>query len=185
MKPIAVPKWLRHPLWLVAIILFTWYVSFGYKYGFIYNHGISMQPTIEDGQWIIIQKRSAMREGWTPDRYDVVIVNDVGSGERLSKRIIGLPGDTIEVEGGVIYLNKRKLEDPFGKGKILVYLVDDNDNNLRYWEGPEAGEPVIELTSHKEEKIKKGYVWVIGDNRSESWYGMLPIKDISGMAVIY
>jgi len=180
-----VPKWLRHPLWLVAVILFVWYISFGYKYGFIYSQGISMQPTIENGEWIIMQKRSAMGEGWTPDRYDVVIVNDAGSGESLSKRIIGLPGDTIEVREGIIYLNKRELKDPFGRGKILIYLVDENGNNLRYWDGPEEGEPVIELTSHKEEKIEKGCVWLIGDNRSESWYGILPIKDIKGLAVIF
>ena len=85
-----IPKCLRHPLWLLAIILFVWYLSFGYKYGFIYNHGVSMQPTIEDGEWIIMQKRSTMEKKWTPDRYDVVIINDVSAGDRLSKRIIGL-----------------------------------------------------------------------------------------------
>ena len=69
-----VPKWLRHPLWLTAVILFVWYKSFGYKYGFIYNHGISMQPTIGDGDWVIMQKRSTLGEGWTPDRYDVVVI---------------------------------------------------------------------------------------------------------------
>jgi len=180
-----IPKCLRHPLWLLAIILFVWYLSFGYKYGFIYNHGVSMQPTIEDGEWIIMQKRSTMEKKWTPDRYDVVIINDVSAGDRLSKRIIGLPGDTIEVNEGVIYLNGRELEDPFGKGKILVYLVDDNDKNLIYWNGPEAGAPVVQMISHTKEKIKEGYVWVIGDNRSESWYGMLPIKDIKGLAVIF
>ena len=155
-----VPKCLRHPLWLVAVVLLAWYLSFGYKYGFIYNHGISMQPTISNGEWIIMQKRSAMKEGWTPDRYDVVIIDDVKSGETLSKRIIGLPGDTIEVREGVVYLNGKELEYPFGKGKV-------------------------EMTSHEEEKVIEGHVWVIGDNRAESWHGMLPIGDIEGLAVIY
>jgi signal peptidase I len=147
-----------------------------------------MQPTLADGDWIILQKRSSMKEGWTPDRYDVVVIDDVATGERLSKRIIGLPNDTVEVKKGVIYLNKRELKDPFGKGKILIYLVDENEKPHRYWETGEwgnAGDPVVEMTSHAEEKIAKGCVWVIGDNRSESWYGILPIKDIKGLAVIY
>ena len=182
------PKCLRHPLWLIAIILLVWYAVFGYKYGFIYNHGVSMQPTIQDGEWIIVEKKSFWREKWKPDRYDVVIIDDKKSKERLSKRVIGLPNDTIQVKEGVIYLNTRPLEDPFGKGKILVYLVAENEKSLRYWETGEwgnAGDPVVEMTNHREEKIPEGHVWVIGDNRSESWYGILPIKDIKGLAVIY
>ena len=131
-------KCLRHPLWLTAIILFVWYAVFGYKYGFIYNHGISMQPTIKNGEWIIMQKKSSMGKGWTPDRFDVVIIDDA-KGERLSKRVVGLPGDTIEVKKGIIYVNEKKLEDPFGKGKILIYLVDENEKPLRYWETGEWG----------------------------------------------
>lgn len=182
-----ISKYFRQPLWLAAAMLFVWYISFGYKYGFIYNHGVSMQPTVENGEWIIMQKKSSMGKEWTPDRFDVVIIDDA-KGERLSKRVVGLPSDTVEVKKGIIYLNKKKLEDPFGKGKILIYLVDENEKPLRYWETGEwgnAGDPVVEMISHGEEKVKEGYVWVIGDNRTDSWYGMLRIKDIKGLAVIY
>jgi len=145
-----------------------------------YTVGISMEPTIKNGEFILVNKTN-----YVPKRFDIVIIYDAGGKDYLEKRLIGLPGDTIEVKEGIIYLNKKKLKDPFGKGKILIYLVDENDNNLKYWNGPKAGEDAVELTNHKEEKIPKGHVWVIGDNRKESWYGMLLIKNIKGKVLFH
>lgn len=137
-----------------------------------------MQPTLTDGEWVIIERRSALGKGWFPKRFNSVVIKD--ENENLSKRIIGLPGDTIEIKEGLIYLNEKKLQDPFGEGKIGFYLVDENDNNLRYWSGPETGEVVVKLVNQSVKKIPEGYVWVIGDNRRDSWFGMLPIKNIVG-----
>jgi signal peptidase I len=137
-----------------------------------------MEPTFRGGEWVVVERLSSLGKNWTPKRFNKVIIKD--DNEKLSKRIIGLPGDTIEIREGFIYLNKRKLQDLFGKGKISFYLVDENDNNLKYWSGPEAGKDVVELENQKKEKVPKGFVWVIGDNRKESWYGLLPIKNITG-----
>ena len=148
-----------------------------------YSVGVSMEPTIKNGEFILVKKVN-----YTPKRFDIVIIYDENGKEYLEKRLIGLPGDTIEVRKGVIFLNKKKLKDPFGKGKILIYLVDENEKPLRYWETGEwgnAGDPIVELTSHKEEKIPKGHVWVIGDNREESWYGMLKTKNIKGRVLFH
>ena len=158
----------------MIIIIFP----FSSKYRFVKTIGPSMEPTLKDGEWVIFEKRSSLGKDWFPRRFDKVIIKD--QEENLSKRIIGLPGDTIEIKEGFIYLNKRKLQDLFGRGKISFYLVDENDNNLKYWSGPEAGKDVIELINQKKEKVPKGFVWVIGDNRKESWYGLLPIKNITG-----
>ena len=176
-------KKIRQPLYLIIAMMIAWYCFFGHKYQFTYSHGISMQPTHLDGEWVVVEKRSYLSKGWKPDWLDIVVIFDEESGDKLTKRVIGLEGDTIEIKEGVIYLNDKKLEEPYGRGKILVYLVDENNNNLKYWEGEKAGGPVVELTNEKAKKIPEGNVWVIGDNREASWYGVLPINKIKGLVI--
>jgi len=169
---------LRNKIFRVCLVLIIIIFPFSSKYRFVRNIGPSMEPTFKDGEWVVIERLSSLGKNWTPKRFNKVIIKD--NNEKLSKRIIGLPGDTIEIREGFIYLNERKLQDLFGKGKISFYLVDENDNNLKYWSGPEAGKDVVELENQKKEKVPKGFVWVIGDNRKESWHGLLPIKNITG-----
>ncbi len=169
---------LNNKIFRVCAVLIIITFPFASQYRFVKTVGPSMQPTLTDGEWVIIERRSALGKGWFPKRFNSVVIKD--ENENLSKRIIGLPGDTIEIKEGLIYLNEKKLQDPFGEGKIGFYLVDENDNNLRYWSGPETGEVVVKLVNQSVKKIPEGYVWVIGDNRRDSWFGMLPIKNIVG-----
>ena len=165
-------------LWRIAVLFLFLYVIFGYQYRLTYNHGNSMYPTHSDGDWIIVEKRDSMPNEWVPDRYDIVIIE---SDENLCKRVIGIPGDKIEVKEGVIFLNNKELKDPFGEGKIFYYLTDEDDNDLYYWG---TKDKVIQYISHKQITIPKDHVWVIGDNRGISWYGMLPIKNIKGLVIL-
>lgn len=169
---------LKNKIFRVCLVLIIIVFPFSSKYRFVRNIGPSMAPTFRDGEWVVIERLSSLGKNWAPKRFNKVIIKDYN--EKLSKRIIGLPGDTIEIREGFIYLNERKLQDLFGEGKISFYLVDENDNNLKYWGGPEAGKDVVELVNQKKEKVPKGFVWVIGDNRKESWYGLLPIENITG-----
>lgn len=162
----------------VCLILIVITFPFASQYRFVKTMGPSMQPTLEDGEWVVIERISSLGKDWVPRRFDNVVIND--NNENLSKRIIGLPGDIIGIEQGIIHLNKKELKDPFGRGEISFYLVDENDNNLKYWNGPEAGEIIINLVSQTGQKVPEGFVWVIGDNRRDSWFGLLPIKNIVG-----
>jgi len=177
-------KKMRAPLWLVAICLFIIWAILGYKYQLTYNEGESMEPAYSNGDWIIVQKRERLPKNWEPDRYDVVIILDKQLEDTLCKRVIGIAGDTVEIKEGLIYINEKKLEEPFGQGEILFYLVDENGDTLRYWEGPQAGQPAVKLIDQKFEEVPKGYVWVIGDNRELSWYGLLKIKNIRGLIIL-
>jgi len=172
---------LRGPLWLIAVCLFMVWAVFGYKYQFTYNKGNSMEPTFSDGDWIIIQKKNRLPKSWKPERYDAIVIADEKTGENLSKRIIGISGDKIEIKEGHIYLNNNKLKGPYGHGRIFVQLVDENDKDLHYWG---TDERVIRYIDQEAAMIPEGCVWVIGDDREISWYGILPIKDIKGLIIL-
>jgi signal peptidase I len=169
---------LKNKIFRVCLVLIIIIFPFSSKYRFVKTVGPSMEPTLQDGEWVIVERKSSLGEFWFPRRLDNVIIKD--QEENLSKRVIGLAGDIIEIKKGVIYLNEKKLQDPFGKGEISFYLVDENDNNLKYWSGPEAGEDVVSLVSQAAQRVPVGFAWVIGDNRKESWYGLLPLENIVG-----
>tara|TARA_B100000959_G_scaffold259744_1_gene295600 strand:- start:2359 stop:2892 length:534 start_codon:yes stop_codon:yes gene_type:complete len=167
-------------LWRIAALFLFLYVIFGYQYKLTYNKGESMEPTHLDGDWVIVEKRNYLPENWIPDKYDIVIIEEDGRTENLCKRIIGIPGDELEIKEGYILLNKKKLKDPFGEGRICYYLTDENDKDLYYWGTQER---VIRYISQSQITIPEGHVWVIGDNREASWFGVLPIKNIRGLVI--
>ena len=75
----------------------------------------SMKPTIIEGDRVIILKLPYFF-GTALDRLDVVVFaagEEFGTDEDLLKRVIGLPGDTVEVKGGLVYVNGIALEEPY------------------------------------------------------------------------
>ena len=151
------------------VILISVYFLFANKYMFIYNVGQSMSPSIVDKSLLVIEKKSSLGKGWEPDMYDVVVFKT--EKEKLVKRVIGLSGDSIEIREGEIFLNKKSLVDSF-HGKVLYYRVDENANILQ----------TVYINNNKE-IIPEGYVWVIGDNRENSWFGLIPVNQIIGLVV--
>jgi len=168
-------------LWRVAALFLFLYVIFGYQFRLTYNKGESMEPTYSNGEWMIVEKRNCLPKNWVPQRHDVVIIEENGLNENLCKRVIGTPGDKLEIKKGYIFLNGKKLQDPFGKGAISYYLTDENDEDLYYW-GTRGR--VVQYVDQKQMTIPKGFVWVIGDNREASWFGLLPIKNIKGLVAL-
>lgn len=153
--------------WLTAILLFVVWFIVGYKYGLIYTKGESMSPAYSDGEWVVIEKIN-FPPNWIPDRFDVIVIEDEVSGENLCKRIIGVPGDTIEIKDGFIYLNDKLLKDSFGYGRII---------------SEEIGE-TIDYINQEKFTVSEGLVWIIGDNRRLSVFRQLPIKDIKGLVIL-
>ena len=98
---------LKNKIFRVCCILIVVTFPFTSKYRFVKTIGESMEPTLKDGEWVVMERSSSLGEDWFPARYDNVVIKD--EGEKLSKRVIGLPGDTIEIKEGVIYLKFGKL----------------------------------------------------------------------------
>ena len=119
---------------------------------------VSMQPTLHEGEYVIVDKVSYLLH--PPDRGDIIVFKHPG--EDLIKRVIGLPGDTIEIRGGRVYINGSVLNEPYIKEPILSTL--------------------------SAQKIEAGRYFVMGDNRNNSSdsraFGPIPAGDIIGRAAI-
>ena len=75
--------------------------------------GSSMVPTLQDGNQLITDKIS-YRFG-DPKRFDIIVFPHEPDHEFYIKRIIGMPGETVEIgEDGTIYINGEVLEENYG-----------------------------------------------------------------------
>lgn len=116
--------------------------------------GSSMEPTLSNGDNLIVDKLSyRFRE---PRRFDVIVFPDERETDKYYvKRIIGLPGETVQIdENGCIYINGKELEESFGlemirdagsaKEGILLgedeyFVMGDNRNNSKDSRSEELG----------------------------------------------
>ena len=122
--------------------------------------GFSMRPTLQDGEYILVNKL-AYKTG-EPQRGDIVVfVFPVNPQEDLIKRVIGLPGESVSVHNGIVAVNGVPLAEPY----IASPPAYDGD-----WVVPE------------------GQLFVLGDNRNDSrdshQWGLLPIENVIGRAVL-
>lgn len=73
-----------------------------------------MVPNIQDGDWIIVDK--AVYHVSDPQRGDAIVFTPpefLGSEYPFIKRVIGLPGETIEVRDGIVFVNDLPLDEPY------------------------------------------------------------------------
>lgn len=123
--------------------------------------GISMEPNLHDGQYLIINKLVYYLH--PPERGDIVVFHYPKNPSRdFIKRVIGLPGEKVEVKGKHIFINGEELEEP--------YTIHTG----KYAWGPQ--------------RLGEDEYFVLGDNRSSSSdshsWGPLPEDDIIGKAWI-
>lgn len=125
--------------------------------------GASMEPNFFDGELILVDKLSYANS--SPARGDVVVLEFPADPEerKFIKRIIGLPGETIEIRDGSIFINEELLREGYISEEIYT-------------------EPRIEPI-----ELKADEVYVIGDNRLNShdsrFFGPLPMNHLIGKAV--
>lgn len=125
--------------------------------------GFSMEPTLHDKQYILVDKASYYIH--SPERGDVIVFEwPRDTSQDFVKRIIGVPGDTVQVAAnGVVTVDGVRLNEPY---------VNDLDNPY----GPETW------------KLGTNQYFVLGDNRGDSSdsrdWGVVPRNDIIGRAAI-
>jgi signal peptidase I len=120
---------------------------------------VSMQPNLWEGEYVIVDKVSYSLNG--PQRGDIIVFEKANQPD-LIKRVIGLPGDTVEVHDAQVFVNGTALAEP--------YIAHPPD----YTFGPV--------------QVEADRFFVLGDNRSNSSdshkWGTVPREDIVGRALI-
>ncbi len=105
--------------------------------------GSSMDPTLKNGQILILNK---LAKKYNRDDIVVIDANVDGKKERIVKRIIGLPGETVKYENHILYINGNRTHDEFRM------ITSDYD--------------LSKYTKYN--IIPEGYYFVLGDNRTNS-----------------
>ncbi len=134
-----------------CIFLLASYVMPTYVCGKVTVDGNSMLNTLHDGDHLINEKLTYYFE--EPKRFDIVIVTPYTTAAQAGqeddywvKRIVGMPGETIQIRGGQIYINGKPLEeDVYGSGEISYAGI-----------------------AAEEYRIPEGEYFLMGDNRAGS-----------------
>lgn len=147
---------LREAVGLALIVFLA--LTFALQHAVV--EGESMLPNFERGERLLVNKL-AFR--WrAPARGDVVVFHAPGGlNKEFIKRVVGLPGERVEIRDGLVYVNGQLLDEPW--------------------------QPIRDHTAFPPYVVPPGQVFVLGDNRpnsndSRTWGGGLPIQRIVGRA---
>ena len=143
----------------------------------------SMEPTLRVGDHLLVNKfiygvklpfiRKTIIPVSTPKREDIIVfIYPEDRSKDFIKRVIGLPGEKVEVKGQKVYINGKPIEDPYG-----------------YYSRPkELGEDLSGVGQFNPCVVEKGHYFVLGDNRDNSrdsrFWGTVPSDLILGKAFI-
>jgi signal peptidase I len=157
-----------------------------------YAKSASMMPTLVPGDRFLADKRVNRPGGVALWRGAVALFIDPNDRVNVFvKRIIGLPGDRIEIDGTSIRVNDREL-----RGSEIRDLGDPLDNqvlddHLAFRESGDRAEYVVlwrkDAPSSKASfEVPNGHIFVLGDNRTSSLdsrkFGVVPVADVKAVA---
>lgn len=165
----------RSPLGTVVELLLTVAVAFALVFFVVrpfvvmsyFTPTESMVPTIQAGSDRVLANKFVYRFAG-PDRGDIVVLEGVDQQEGeppLLKRVVGLEGDEIQVQGGRLFLNGEPQDEPY----LNIDEIPD----------PSVFGPFT---------VPEGHIFVMGDNRGNSGdsrvFGPVPVENLEGEAFV-
>lgn len=149
------------------IVVFVLFLAPKYLMEKILVDGTSMECSLYDEQQVLIEKVSRYFDG--PKRFDIVVFtkNHNTYTKTYIKRVIGLPGETVQIIGDSIWINGKQLNETYGKDPIDHSGI--------------AGEPIL---------LAEDEYFVLGDNRLVSVdsrdykVGVVKKEELDGVVVL-
>lgn len=170
----------------VAIVIRTFVA------GFYRVPSESMMPTLLPGDFIVTFKTSygislpflnGRIGARTPDRGDVVVFQLSDDDAMFVKRVVGVPGDRVEIRNGALFVNEVSTAIPTAPGGDWLFADETTGGSThrvmrrRSSEEPDFLAPIV---------VPPGQVFLLGDLRSDSFdsrhWGPVPIARIQGRA---
>lgn len=128
--------------------------------------GESMLPTLEEGNKLVVNRIGY--EVSELKRFDVIVFH-ANEDEDFVKRVIGLPGEHVEYKQNTLYINGTEIEEPFRKEYEGEFSI--------------TSDFTIEVLTGQL-KVPKDQLFVLGDNRNESWdsrhFGFISMDQVVG-----
>lgn len=156
LRKFLLPRPTRGFLLRTALVTLAAVITFKYIFIPFRVSGESMYPTYRDGQFDFCFTLKYPFSG--PRRGDVVLVRWAGMHVMLLKRVVAVAGDTVAFRNGNLYVNNRKVTEPYVKASFD-------------WELPPR-------------KVRRNHVYVVGDNRCVPMevhdFGQTPVSRIVG-----
>ncbi len=162
-EPVSKTQFVVRAVWELVItvcpaLLVALFINVFVAEAALVEYGPSMEPNLYRGYRVMTEKISYLVH--LPRRGDVVVADRPGNEVSLIKRVVALPGETVEVRGGHTFINGEQIEEPW----------------VTNFGGP----------SYPPTVVPPDHVFILGDNRSNSRdsraIGPVPVDSIKGHA---
>ncbi|WP_445488290.1 signal peptidase I [Niallia sp. 03133] len=159
---------------LIIAVLLAFVIRY-FLFAPIVVDGESMMPTLHNQDRMIVNKLNYKISA--PKRFDIIVFH-APEGKDYIKRVIGLPGDSVEYKNDTLYVNGKAYEEPY---------LDEYKKQVT--DGPLTESFTLEEKTGRK-TVPKGELFVMGDNRRDSkdsrHIGTIPFEKILGnTSVIY